>query len=348
MPTPPVSEVETDLAPGTTVDGYQITGKIAEGGMASIYEARHPVLGRRAAIKVINRRMLAEPSGSERFLIEARIAHQIAHPNVVDVFGFGRLPEGREYFIMEWLEGQTLRGRIAAGKISVAEGAEILIQTCDALAAAHEMGIVHRDVKPDNIFLSPGRFRVKLIDFGVAKLMRDGEEAHNLTEVGAFLGTPHYCSPEQSRGIGVDERADVYSLGITAFEVFLGQLPFEGDPIDVLNLQEVQPPPSPSALWPQIPPELEQLLLAMLEKSPSLRPSLATVRATLEALLQPTPETFTIEIVPIVPIELDRPKRIVVPTGIVPRRRRRPDPDLGRWLAAIAFLLATLSSQLPG
>ena len=275
---------DSDLARGTVIDGYEIVAKLADGGMASIYAAAHPVLGRRAAIKVISPRLAGSRSAVDRFVVEARTANQIAHPNVIDVFGYGRLPDGRSYFIMEWLAGETLGARIRGGHIQLGETIEILLQTCDALAASHARGIVHRDIKPDNLFLTyeAAELGVKLLDFGVARVRSQDGGRH--TEVGTFVGTPHYCSPEQTRGVPVDERADIYSLGVTAFEMIFDVLPFEGDPVDVLALQQLAPPPRPSALWPGIPASLERLLLEMLDKTPARRPTLARVREVLRDL----------------------------------------------------------------
>src|SRR4051812_4009486 len=186
-----------DLLPGTRVGEYRIEQELGRGGMSVVYAATHLVIGKRAAIKVVQPVLCADATGMLRAIQEARAINQISHPNVVDVYAYGRLPDGRCYLIMERLEGETLHERMGRRPIGFEECLDILLPLCDALEAAHERGVVHRDVKPANVYLVPVRGRsdeVKLLDFGLAKLL---VEDAGITQQGAVLGTPDYIAPEQ-------------------------------------------------------------------------------------------------------------------------------------------------------
>src|SRR5262249_17645989 len=181
----------TDLAEGTQVGEYVISGKVADGGMGSVYSATHPIIGKKAAIKIIHAALCADAEAVERFVMEARAVNQIGHPNIVDVFSFGALADGRSWFAMEWLQGESLAGRLRRGGMSLADAADILEQLCRGLRAAHTKGIVHRDLKPDNVFLVrvPGdRPLVKLLDFGIAKLGGEAESRSQQTRAGMLMG----------------------------------------------------------------------------------------------------------------------------------------------------------------
>src|SRR5262249_43816177 len=208
--------------------------------------ATHPVIGKKAAIKVISPSLCADADCVERFVLEARAANEIGHPNIVDVFAFGQLPDGRCYFVMEWLQGEPLSHRIDCAAMKIADCWAILEQICDALEAAHEKGIVHRDLKPDNVFLVPvrgGGEQVKLLDFGIAKLIgRRSGTVRWKTEPDFVMGTPEYLSPEQARGRNVDHRTDIYALGAIAYEMVTGRVPFVGaSAIDVIHMQVHDP-----------------------------------------------------------------------------------------------------------
>src|SRR5262249_46463136 len=168
--------VGTDLAEGTQVGEYVISGKVADGGMGSVYSANHPIIGKKAAIKVIHAALCTDADAVQRFVMEARAVNQIGHPNIVDVFSFGKLGDGRSWFAMELLQGESLAQRLRRGGMSLSDAADIVEQLCRGLRAAHTKGIVHRDLKPDNVFLVrvPGdRPLVKLLHFGIAKLADD-------------------------------------------------------------------------------------------------------------------------------------------------------------------------------
>jgi serine/threonine protein kinase len=265
-----------EIVPGTLVGEYQVSAKIGEGGMGSVFSAVHPVIGKKVAIKVLNAALSQDKNIVERFVVEAQAVNQIGHRNIVDIFAFGQLPSGRHYFVMEHLSGQSLHERLSAQPpLTYDEAFAIVDEVCDALAAAHAEGIVHRDLKPDNLFLSVskgGERRIKLLDFGIAKLVGRSNESMQRTDVGTPMGTPLYMSPEQCVGKNVDARSDIYSLGVILFELFSGVLPFPGPSyIETVNGHLSQEPPRPSD-YSEIPQELETLILRCLQKDPDLRP----------------------------------------------------------------------------
>jgi serine/threonine protein kinase len=331
VPAPP-----TTLEPGTIVGEYRVEGKLGEGGMAVVYSAVHPLIGKKAAIKVMSPVLSADAGAVARFALEARSVNRIGHPNIVDVFSFGRLPDGRSYFVMEWLQGETLYERLwkQHGPLPLNDVINILDQICDALEATHEKGIIHRDLKPANVFLCPVRGRqdlVKLLDFGVAKLAHS-EMQTRWTSAGSVVGTPDYISPEQARGRDVDGSTDLYSLGVMAYEMVLGRQPFISDnPADAIQMHLCASPPRPSILWKQIPPRLETLLLKLLAKDASERATFAEVRETLSALK------------PMVTQALDRV--IDAPPPPAPLSRRRHVVRLGA--VALTFIVLALAGYRP-
>jgi serine/threonine-protein kinase len=272
-----------DLAVGTMVGEYRIEGTLGEGGMGKVFAAVHPVIAKRAAIKVLHPELSTNTEAVERFVQEARSVNQIGHPNIVDIFAFGTLPDKRCYFVMEWLRGESLRDRIRRyPPLAMADALSILDTITVALEAAHDKGIVHRDLKPDNVFLvdvKADRPQVKLLDFGIAKLLGNDDRRAERTRTGNLLGTPAYISPEQARGYAVDHRTDVYALGAMAFELITGRLPFPADnAADMIAMHLFQQPPSARGFNPDVPPGLESLIGRLLAKDPAHRPTIAATR----------------------------------------------------------------------
>jgi serine/threonine protein kinase len=276
-----------ELLPGVKAGPWIVERELGRGGMGAVYAVVHETIGKRAALKLIHQRLLASDFNSERMLLEARVVNQIGHPNIVDVFEIGKLADGRPYIVMERLAGQSLSDTVDDGKLLPHVVIAILLQVCDALIAAHAAGVVHRDLKLDNVFLvdnpdDPATPKIKLLDWGIAKVLSD-DVKHTIE--GQVVGTPRYLAPEQARGLPVSPQTDVYSLGVMAYELFLGQVLFEAETAaEVMAMHLRQPPPRPRALWPDIPAQLEKLLLAMLAKQPDQRPTMLEVARRLEAV----------------------------------------------------------------
>ena len=223
---------------GTEMAGYTIKRKLAEGGMGVVFEAEHSKIGRKGAIKVLKLEFCRSEEVVERFYQEARAVNSIRHENIVDVYDFGRDAEGRVFFVMELLAGESLSDRIRRGALPWSEAFPILEQTLRALKAAHDKGFVHRDLKPDNIWLKKvgdGPVEVKLLDFGIAKLVGEDSPTEKLTRTGSIMGTPHYMSPEQINGSkDIDLRTDIYAMGVIMYEMFAGRTPFLGETLQAI------------------------------------------------------------------------------------------------------------------
>jgi eukaryotic-like serine/threonine-protein kinase len=260
-----------------TIGQYRVTGLIGRGGMGVVYAAEHTLLGRPAAIKVLLPELSQKQDVVMRFFNEARAATAIRHPGIVEIYDFGWTPDGAAYIVMECLEGETLARRASRVRLRWSGVLAVARQIAGALAAAHAKGIVHRDLKPDNVFLVtdpevPGGERIKLLDFGIAKLAVDSTTSSNVTKTGAVMGTPTYMAPEQCRGVVVDHRADLYALGCVIYELCCGRPPFLGEGTgDVLAAHIHLPVPPMATHGAELPPAVEQLVRHLLAKVPADR-----------------------------------------------------------------------------
>lgn len=257
---------------GTVIDRrYELEALIGQGGVGRVYRARDAELGRSLAIKVLRRELSDDPELRERFLREAETASRVVHPGIVRISDWGHLADGRPFFVMDLLEGSSLRAVLARhGRLPPARAIEIARRVAEALAAAHQAGIVHRDLKPDNVQLAPDG-RVELLDFGLA-IAVDSTAQQGGSRV-AF-GTPHYMSPEQAAGDPVDGRADLYALGVVLYEMLTGRVPFDAPThAEVLGQQQSAAPLPPSRVPGVTTPlgELEVVVLRCLEKRPEER-----------------------------------------------------------------------------
>jgi serine/threonine-protein kinase len=267
-------DLDGELAPGDRAGEYLILGTIASGGCGTVYTAEHRVLGRKAAVKVLHSQLATSPEMVERFVREARVVNRIRHPNIVDIYEFGELGDKRPYFVMELLEGTSLASIVERrGRLTPAQALGYLDPVCDALKAAHAAGVVHRDLKASNVAVvkEGDPPRVKLLDFGIAKLVRTAPGERGLTAVGQRIGTPYAMAPEQIRGGTIDIRVDIYALGVLLYQLLTGRYPFiSGDPVEMERLHVESPPPRPSAMAP-VSPEIDAVVLRCMEKDATRR-----------------------------------------------------------------------------
>ncbi len=291
------------IAPSTAIragevlgDRYRVLERLGKGGMGEVHLAEHIAIGRRVAVKTLSGDFRERPELARRFLQEARTASRVRHPNIVDITDFGHTDLGAPFFVMELLEGEELKVLLRREKtLSWDRVCSIGIQICAALTAAHTQGVVHRDMKPDNVFLirQDDAELVKVLDFGIAKIT--DEDTGDATRTGVLLGTPHYMSPEQAQDDPLDARSDIYSMGVLLFRMATGRVPFRGKSfMKVLGMHMQQPPPNPSDFAPEgsLSAEGEALILKCLAKDPadryqSAEDLAAALRGTREASLAP-------------------------------------------------------------
>jgi beta-lactam-binding protein with PASTA domain/predicted Ser/Thr protein kinase len=260
----------SDTLINTLFDGrYRIIRRLGTGGMANVYLAEDEELGRRVAIKILNDRHASDDSFVERFRREAKNAAGLSHPNIVSIYDRGEA-EGTYYIAMEYLEGRSLKDRIVAeGPLSIPAAIQATREILRALGFAHRRGIVHRDIKPHNVLLAQdgGDRRHKVTDFGISRTA-----ASQMTEAGSIVGTAQYLSPEQARGASVDQRSDIYSVGIVLYELLTGRLPFTGEtPLEIAMKHLSEVPKPPSSLRPEVTPDLDMVVLRALAKDPAER-----------------------------------------------------------------------------
>jgi serine/threonine protein kinase len=276
-----LADVPIDPLIGRTFDEkYRLDEPLGGGGMGTVYRATHLLIDRPVAVKVLSQRFVGDETAHQRFRREARAAGRMQHPNAVTVTDFGTTADGYLYIVMELLEGRTLRDLLAhEAPLDPARAVSLMLQTCSAVGAAHDAGLIHRDLKPPNIFIEQRPnlpATVKVLDFGVAKFAVEehDDDYKTLTQVGAIIGTPRYMSPEQCSGAApLTAASDVYSLGIILYEMLTGAVPFSADtPLAVALKQVSQPPRPPREIVTSIPVELERVVLHALAKDPSARP----------------------------------------------------------------------------
>jgi serine/threonine-protein kinase len=265
---------------GEVLGNYRITDQIGSGGMGLVYEAEHILLGKKAAIKVLKPERCENPEIVERFFNEARAASMVKAPGIPEIFDYGRLPEGNAYLVMEMLEGQTL-GHLLEGRARLTPGRSVAMARLMAgtLKATHAHGIIHRDLKPDNVFVVPDPAmprgeRIKILDFGIAKLQRNDFASSVQTETGRLMGTPYYMSPEQCRGAGdIDHRTDIYSLGCVLYQMLCGRPPFVMKGSGEVLAAHIHLAPKPVAsVETTLPAQLEAITMRLLAKDPDDRP----------------------------------------------------------------------------
>src|SRR5689334_20530730 len=261
--------------------------------MGAVYLAEHPEIGRKVAVKVLRSEFSRDTQLLGRFLNEAKAANAIGHPNIIEILDMGTTGEGMPYLVMELLEGEVLAGRLRRlGCLPLPTALEFAYQTASAVGAAHRKAIVHRDLKPDNLFIiteptDPSRERIKVLDFGIAKLQAPPKGASVHTRTGTMMGTPVYMSPEQCLGTReIDSRSDIYSLGVILFEMVCGAPPFSSEGFgELVNMHLNKPPPAPRSLAPDLPASVEAIILKMLSKELALRyGSMYEVQAAIKGL----------------------------------------------------------------
>jgi serine/threonine protein kinase len=274
-------EIKDPFVGRTLDEKYCVEERLGAGGMGAVYRARHLLMDRPVAIKVLHQRLVEDEAARVRFQIEARAAVLLQHSNAVSVTDFGQTSEGCVYIVMELLEGRTLREILSReAPIETARAVSIMLQISDAVAAAHEAGIIHRDLKPSNILVTQSADQpavVKVLDFGIAKLASDklgDDDATTLAQRNTVIGTPRYMAPEQSNGFELTPAADVYSLGVILYEMLTGMAPFTGStPAEIAHKHTNDQPHSPRAIVAAIPEDVERVVLHALEKQSSDRPA---------------------------------------------------------------------------
>jgi serine/threonine-protein kinase len=343
LPLPPGFVVEEkperDPLLGTTIDGrYLVESLLGQGGMGFVYAGRHAIIDKRVAIKVLRAEHAQhDQSAAQRFLVEAKAASKIGHQNIVDITDFGMLPDGKTYFVMEFLDGPTLGRLVHEGPLPPLRAIAVSIQIARGLQAAHDKGIIHRDLKPENVFVlekDGQRDVVKIVDFGIAK-----DQAHKkrLTQAGMVLGTPEYMSPEQATGQPTDHRVDMYALGCILYEMLTSVVPFKADtPTKTLTEHVFNKVVPPSERRPDlnIPPALEAVVMRALQKKPGDR--FADLREMIGALERVDGE-----------LRGDAPRRGPAPT-LLRRATTRPPSDTMAELAQVRGPIARRQRMILG
>jgi serine/threonine-protein kinase len=315
------------IVPGTMIGEYEVKGVLGAGGMGIVFAAVHPRIGKKAAIKILKRDETLEASAIVRFENEAKAVNEIGHPNIVDIFGFGELPNGDPYYVMEHVEGQSLHAWIYShGPVSLDRALPILRQICDALTAAHERGIIHRDLKPGNIMVagSADAPRVKVLDFGLAKMARTDNYGDELTVPGVAIGTPAFMSPEQFMAREVDQRTDVYALGVLVYQMLCGAYPFQGETPSAIGNQHLYHTPAKPSHLANLPERVDHVVSKALAKKVEERyATIREFRADLETCLAEPPRRPSTG--PISPTAM--PDESTLQPGVAPVRALSTAPE---------------------
>ncbi len=321
---------------GLMLGEYRVGSLMGVGGMGAVYEGLHPVIGKRVAVKVLLPSLSADAELVKRFVAEARSVNEIRHRNIVDIFAFGQLPDdGSHYFMMEYLEGEPFDAIVRRGAMPVYQALYWCEEVLEALGAAHDFGIIHRDVKPSNVFMvqpRAGRRYVKLLDFGIAKLA-SGNTGHQ-TQASVVIGTPVYMSPEQARGRTIGPTTDLYALGCMLFEMVTGRVLFPAENQNqVMFMHAEDAPPLAKSLNPAVPDAVDDLLQKLLKKDPAQRPQTAEeVRLMCEVVRRGISQDTTFTQVPAGPKTGDGFKS-VNPSGRPPTPIEAMDSALQRSVA---------------
>jgi serine/threonine protein kinase len=364
-PTPRRSDKPEDHL-DRVLGSYRLLELLGKGGMGYVYRAEHVKLGREVALKLLRADYAIRRDAVSRFFQEARTVNRARHRNIVDVTDFVELDDGTTFIIMELLTGTSL-GTWARGGVDLPRALAVLLQICDGLAAAHAVGVVHRDLKPDNVIIVPtpdGAEQVKLLDFGVAKLLnRDDEDVGFQTAAGSVIGTPAYMSPEQAGGMAIDARSDIYSLGAIMYELFSGQPMFRGRSFGEyvrMHLTEVPVPPRQTPGGAELDPALEAIILRCLEKDAERR--FAQITDLREALLHlfGTPDRPSVSTMTKLP-RMPKPPRAYGISGSGARSVIQPEvisptpsmaaltiPSIAKHPAHSATLIARAKKPTPG
>lgn len=330
---------------GKLVGGrYHLDAVLGEGGMATVFRAHHTVINRVVAVKLLHPHIARDPRIRERFAREARSAAAIAHPNVIEIYDFGDTEDGVPFLVMELLEGDSLRKLVDRGPLPLDLAVDISVELLRGLARAHDLGVAHRDIKPENAFVRirpDGTLQAKLVDFGIAYSRGDAR----LTDIGDVIGTPQYVAPERLKGIESGAPADLYSFGVMLFEMVTGRLPFTADGLPgwiLMHLEAI--PVRPSSIRPEIAPELDQLVLALLAKDPKDRP--VDARAAIDALefVRPSLGPIRSTHVGLPPDRPPAPKTAASEQAEV----RTQSLTIERWQRRVAIIHQMLDRAYPG
>jgi len=315
------------LEPNSLVLGerFRVLGHLGGGGMGEVYLAEQVSLGRRVALKVLRREVGQQPGMSERFRREARLLSSVEHPAVVRVIDFGQSQDST-CLVMEFAEGETLLQHLGAGPLTPERGRRILMQLAEGLAAIHDKGIIHRDLKPENVVLTPGPRgeQARLLDFGIAKLLEPDPDAKGLSQVGVVLGTPEYLSPEQAMGHPLDARSDIYSLGVLAYRVLSGNLPFAGPNARDYLLQHIGTVPTPLVEnTPSMADDADLSAIVMRCLAKDSRARFQTAEDLVRAL--EAPPQATMRMLPLLPRAISTVSEVIFARR--PQTENRPDPE---------------------